>query len=245
MKNKFTALLIMLLLSCTFFNCKEENELSQSVFEQAVFYEIFPDLLDALYFDIRLTPPPPPTLEVLKEMGITGDDSMYNSQAWEKWEKSEEYQKVLKERNVLIEAIKRDTTSIYIAIQDSASVIEKQDIAELMKHFENENLKIDSIASPEVFQIDLSKLEPINKKIKFKYQSTFPKGRKFWRTEYDFNLVASIGFSNIQFDESRSFGVLNAGCTRGFLNGHGGLVFIKKDKNNRWVIDKIVGTWIS
>ncbi len=245
MKNKFTALLIMLLLSCTFFNCKEENELSQSVFEQAVFYEIFPDLLDAFYSDIRLTPPPPPTLEVLKEMGIIGVDSMDNSQAWEKWEKSEEYQKVLKKRNVLIETIKRDTTSMYIAIQDSASVIEKQDIAELMKHFEKENLKIDTLALPEVFQIDLSKLKPTDKKFKFKYQSTFPKGKKFWRTEYGFRVVASIGFSSIQFDESRRFGVLDAGCSRGFLNGYGGLVFIKRDIHGKWIIDKIIGTWIS
>ena len=95
------------------------------------------------------------------------------------------------------------------------------------------------------YKVDLTKLKSNNQKIKFKYRSEFPNGREFWTTEYDYFISANIGFSRIIFDQTKSYGVLNGGYTMGILNGSGYRIFIKKDESGKWIIDKIVGTWIS
>jgi hypothetical protein len=116
-----------------------------------------------------------------------------------------------------------------------------------MKHFKNQNIVLESndIELKNGFKIDLIKLKANNKKFRFKYQSEFPKGREFWRTEYDFYVGAKIGFSRILFDKSKSYGVLNGGFGMGILNGSGFRIFIRKNDKGKWIIDKIIDTWIS
>ncbi|WP_240911220.1 hypothetical protein [Yeosuana marina] len=118
---------------------------------------------------------------------------------------------------------------------------------ELINHFKNENLVIDSknFDFNSGFKIDLNKLKTNHKKLGFKYMSEFPKGREFWTTDYDFYLTASLGLSRILFDKTKSFGVLDVGFVECRLNGGGSQIFIKKDKTGKWVIDKIKETWVS
>ena len=118
---------------------------------------------------------------------------------------------------------------------------------ELVKYFKNQNIILDSknIELNKGFKIDLSQLKANDIKFIFKYKSEFPNGHEFWRTKYDFNIGAKIGFSRILFDKSKSYGVLNAGFTTAILNGNGYRIFISKDDNGKWIIEKVIGTWIS
>lgn len=218
---------------------KEQNH-SQTNFGEAVFYEIFPSLLDSIHTNRRLIPPPPPP-EYFKYM----DSAVTLEEGFEEWKKSAHYKKWLNNWETKKDSIKRDTTSIYLVVQDSISRTYEDDSKELIKHFNHRKILPDSLIISDSFKLDLTKLESNQKKLKFLFRSDFPEGREFWRTDYEINIAASIGFSNIIFDKSRNYGVLNAGYTMAPLNGYGVRVFIRKDENGMWIIDKVEGTWIS
>ena len=60
MRKPLTTFFAILVLTSIFWNCKQEKVISETEFEQAVFYEIFPSILDSIYDDRRKSPPPPP-----------------------------------------------------------------------------------------------------------------------------------------------------------------------------------------
>ena len=244
MRKSFSTIFIFLILTSIYWNCKQEKVISETEFEQAVFYEIFPSILDSIYYDKRLTPPPPPPPEFFNKKEY---DNSNLDKAIEDYKKSDKFiqDKINWEKKR--DSLNRDTTSIYMALSDSLNNFEREDIYELVKHFKNQNIVIASnnIELNNGFKIDLIKLKANNKKFKFKYQSEFPKGREFGRTEYDFYVGAKIGFSRILFDKSKSYGVLNGGFGMGVLNGNGFRIFIRKNDKGNWIIDKIIDTWIS
>ncbi|WP_282144521.1 hypothetical protein [Cellulophaga baltica] len=244
--KKSLGLVITLFITAPFlWNCNQEKTLSGIEFEQAVFYEVFPAVIDSIYYDWRLIPPPPPPPDFLEKRGydVKGDFK----KAYDNWEKSDEYKKRKIDWENKRDSIKQDTTSIFLAISDSINQFEREDLYELIKHFKKQNLSIDSkgFDLEKGFKVDLNKLNTNSDKLKFKSQAEFPKGREFWTTNYDFYLDASIEFNRILFDKNKSFGVFNVGLVRGRLNGTGFRIFIKKDVNGKWEIDKIKGTWIS
>ena len=239
MRKTLSSIFIVSILTLFFWNCREEKVLSKIEFEKAVFYEIFPAILDSIYYDKRLSPPPPPPPEFFEKEEYKNNldkaikdyfatDKFKNDQ--KKWERKKD-------------SLKRDISPIYLVVSDSVIGFEQEDSNKLSEHFKIQ----DSInINPEQdYRIDLNKLKSNNEKIKFKYRSEFPKGREFWRTEYDYFIAANIGFSRIIFDQTKSFGVLNGGYTMGILNGSGFRIFIKKNERGKWIIDEIVGTWIS
>ncbi|PNW27093.1 hypothetical protein [Formosa algae] len=241
MRKPLTTFFAILVLTSIFWNCKQEKVISETEFEQAVFYEIFPSILDSIYDDRRKSPPPPPpSPEFFDKYGSIDE-------AIEAYKKTDVYIQVIKDYKRKKDSLNRDTASIYLAISDSITRFEREDMYELVKHFKNQNIVLDSknIELVNGFKIDLTKLKANNKKFKFKYQSEFPKGREFWRTKYDFYIGAKIGFSRILFDKNKSYGVLNAGFGMGILNGSGFRVFIRKNDQGKWIIDKIIDTWIS
>ncbi|MBO0589892.1 hypothetical protein I2486_00580 [Cellulophaga sp. E16_2] len=69
MKKALRTASILLIMTSLFWNCKSEKVISETEFEQAVFYEIFPEILDAIYVDIRKVPPPLPTPDFLEKRG--------------------------------------------------------------------------------------------------------------------------------------------------------------------------------
>ena len=225
MRKTLPTIILTLVLTSIFWNCKEERTLSETEFEQSAFYEIFPSILDSIYHDRRLFPPPPPSPDFFDKY-----DSEYLDIAIEDYKKTEEYIQGKKEWEKKKDSLSQDKAPIYLAVSDYMSHFEKEDINELIKHFKNENIILDSsdILSEKGFKLDLNKLNSNNKKIKFKYRSEFPKGREFWRTEYEFYVGAKIGFSHILFDESKTYGILNAGFGTGILNGNGYRIFIRK-----------------
>ena len=238
--KKLTALLFALFLITLFSsNSVYKNELSQTNFGKTVFYEIFPSLIDSIHTDSRLMPPPPP--EYFEFMDSIGG----NPDGFEEWKKSAQYKKWSEAWQKKKDSLEQDTTVIYLTIPDSIERIEENDIRELIQHFSRQNISTDSLIESNPFRIDVLKLKTNESKVRFIYRSELPGDGKFWRNDYGKKIDASLSFTKIIFDKTKSYGVLNAGYVRAPLNGYGVRVFIKKNENGDWVIDAVRGTWIS
>ncbi len=199
-----------------------------------------------MYTDFRLIPiPPPPSPKYLTEKGF--DAEIDYNKALENWEKSDDYQNRLKDWKEKRDSIINDTTLIYIAFPDSINRFEKEDMYELINHFNDQKLVVDSkdFELENGFKVDFNKLKSDNEKLRFKPLSQFPERREFWTTKYNFNFQGSLSFTRILFDITKSFGVLNAGFTKGRLNGSGCRIFVRKDENGIWIVDKVEETWVS
>ena len=95
--TKLPQILILMTFSFTLFNCEQKTELTNLEFEQKVFYELFPELSDKMYNDIRLIPtPPPPSPKYLTEKGFDAESDY--RKARENWEKSDDYRNRLNDR---------------------------------------------------------------------------------------------------------------------------------------------------
>jgi len=242
MRKTLPIIISTLVLTLIFWNYNEEKILSETEFEQAVFYEIFPAILDSIYFYKRMTPPPPPEFFDTKEY-----DNSNLDKAIEGYKKTDKFKRDINNWKKKKNSLNRDKPLIYLVVSDSITRFEKADVYALVKHFKNQNIVLDSkkIELNNDFKIDINRLKANNKKIEFKYQSEFPKEREFWRTEYDFYIGAKIEFSRILFDKTKTYGVLNGGFGMGILNGYEFRIFIRKNKNDEWVLDKLIRTWMS
>lgn len=244
--TKLPQILILIMVCFTLFNCEQKTELTNLEFEKKVFYDLFPELSDKMYNDIRLMPtPPPPSPKYLTAKGFDTKNDYHK--ALKDWEDSDDYRHRLNNWEERRDSIINDETLIYIALSDSINQFEREDIYELINHFNDQKLVVDSedFELEKGFKVDFDKLKSDNKKLRFKPTSEFPKGRDFWKTNYALNFGGSLSFSRILFDNTKSYGVLNTGFVRGGLDGGGCRIFIKKDENGNWKIDKIEGTWVS
>jgi hypothetical protein len=239
MKKTLTSIFVLSILTLFFWNCKEEKVISETEFEQNVFYEIFPAVLDSIYYDKRLIPPPPPPPDFFQKEEYKNNID----KGIQDYKQTDKFKNDIKKWERKKDSLERDKSSIYLVVSDSISGFEKEDLKKLTEHFKIQDSTI--IKSELNYKIDLNKLKSNNQKIKFKYSSEFPNGREFWRTKYDYFIMANIGFSGIIFDKTKNYGVLNGGYTMGILNGSGFRIFIKKNKSGNWIIDEIEGTWIS
>lgn len=226
MTTKQTFLLISMFL--LLINCEEKQ--SELEFEKSVAYEIFPALIDSLHYDFRLKPTPPPKAIYDEQGKYIGTDTTGTK-------------KVIAEYHKRRAELKADSVKLVIAINDSVYPLKKKESNQLLKHFAEHNLKLDSTDLSGKYKIDLNKLRA-DKKLRFKYLSEFPKGSAIWKKEYDFHLSETTGFSRIQFDSTKSFGILQSGMGCGKLCAIEVRVFIRKE-NGKWVIDKIITTEIS
>ncbi|QXP52855.1 MULTISPECIES: hypothetical protein [Cellulophaga] len=217
--------IILLLTSCS-------KKLSNLEFEKSVAYEIFPALLDSVHYDRRIPPnfPPPPPPPV----NIKNKDS--TNLEWDETKLIAEYEK----RRVELE---KDTTKLVIAIVDSTYRIDEQTKKKFINFYKEYSIKLDTINNDTPYKINISDLKH-NEKIILKYRSELPTSSKVWDEKYDFYLSGITGFSRIQFDQTKSYGILISGFGCGRLCGWSGIFFIRKI-DGKWQIVKIEVTGIS
>ena len=239
MKKLTTLLFALFVITLFSSNGVNKNVQSQTSFGETVFYEIFPSLIDSIHTDSRLMPPPPP------EYSRFIDSIGSNPDGFEEWKKSAQYKIWFENWQKKKDSIEKDTTAFYLTIPDSTARTEENDSRELIDHFSHQNISTDSLLESNSFRIDLSKLKTNQTKVRFIYQSELPGDGKFWRNDYGKIIDASLGFTKIIFDKTKSYGVLNAGYVRAPLNGYGVRIFIKKNENGVWTIDEVKATWVS
>ncbi|MDV7187956.1 hypothetical protein R3X25_11745 [Lutibacter sp. TH_r2] len=199
-------------------------------YEKEVMIQILPSVVDSIFNDWRISKIPEPYFE----KGIS--DSL-------RLEKLKRYEKSLAEREKRIIEIKNDTSRIVIAIIDTIYAESLLKSSERIKDNGIEYI-FDSITKKIEYKIDLNNFKE-NEKFRFKYSSEFPKGRKIFRTKYPFYFGGAISFSRIVFDKDKKYGIMSAGIAYEALNGYGFRIYLKRGKNDKWIIDKIKGTWIS
>ncbi len=229
MKNfqTITSLLILLIFvsSCE----KKQTELE---FEKSVMTEIFPSLVDSICVDCRILFLPMPLGKSIydKNDNYIGQDTSNIKVEREKWEKE-------------LVKIKNDSSKIIIAFAPVRKI--RGDVnSDFEKHFPKIKLYVPKEEMDVEYIFDFKNIK-LNSKFELKNLSEFPKERgAIWDTKYNFVFSGVLDFSRIQFDKEKRFGVLDAGFSCGSKFGQGSRIYIKKI-NNKWVIDKIEGTWVS
>ena len=209
--KKITYLLIsILLLSCS----PPKDDLQ---FEKDVFLQVFPQIIDSLYFDSRgdiLIPPPPPNASE------------------EEWERYKEKVSLVAQRKLDLEIYPEMTV---VVISDTIYSTSLQRSLEVIKENGKEYI-YDSLTKSEEYIIDLSKIRP-PEGIEYRYLSSLGYNEKIFRKKYPFHLGAVVSFSRITFTRNKEHGLLDVGIAYAPLNGAGHRFFIKKDENGNWIID--------
>tara|TARA_R110002051_G_scaffold322693_1_gene413842 strand:+ start:53 stop:727 length:675 start_codon:yes stop_codon:yes gene_type:complete len=224
MTNKLTFVIISTILFLT--SCSDYK--TDLEFEKSVANEIFASLLDSVHYDRRLNlpPPPPPNSEWTDSTAIEYNESQIIAD--------------LEKRRTELE---KDTTKLVVAIVDSTYLVDEQVKKELIDFYKEYSIKLDTVNIDQPYRINIMDLKH-NQKFQLKYRSELPATSKVWEGEYDFYLSGITGFSRIQFDRTKKYGVLKSGFGCGRLCGFSGLVFIRKI-NGKWIIDEIKITAVS
>jgi hypothetical protein len=124
MKKTLTSIFVLSILTLFFWNCKEEKVISETEFEQNVFYEIFPAVLDSIYYDKRLIPPPPPPPDFFqKEEYKNNIDKVIQD-----YKQTDKFKNDIKKWERKKDSLERDKSSIYLVVSDSISGFEKEDL---------------------------------------------------------------------------------------------------------------------
>ena len=228
--RKFQIIATLLILLIFVSSCeKKQTELE---FEKSVMTEIFPSLVDSICVDCRILFLPMPLGKSIydKNDNYIGRDTSNIKSEKEKWKKE-------------LVKIKNDTSKIIIALAPVRKI--RGDVnSDFEKHFPKHKLYVPKEEMDVEYIFDFKNIK-LNNKFELRNLSEFPKERgAIWNTKYNFVFSGVLDFSRIQFDKDKRFGVLDAGFGCGSKFGQGSRIYIKKI-NNKWVIDKIEGTWVS
>lgn len=224
--SKFIFISLVLL---SLFGCKkkEVEKVDELRFEKDVLKNVFVEIVDSIYMDRRIiAPPPPPRFdEKTNKVDTTGHAAK------------------LKEYLRYTDSIKNDNKRILIGVGDlvqKTSDLEKEIID---KEFKNSEFAYEDDVKE--FKLDLNPFKN-NKKFNFKYLSKFPE-MELWRLDDENNLfpVGTISVSRIQFNKTKSSGILTAIASCGSGKCGRGFLIIIENKSGKWKIKKIIHTWVS
>lgn len=224
MKNLYKLILLFFLFQ-SLSSCKKETPLE---FEKNVMCEILPTLMDSLAVDRRIIMYPPPVAKAIFDKNynrIRLDSSDLNIR-----------RKEFEERLI---KIKQDTNVLFL-ITDSVFELDEEDWSMQNEYFKNVVFEKDSTNSKLKYKIDINCIT----KYKLKYQSEFPALDLDSEEKSNFELGGLLSFSRIYFDKNRQHAILSASYLCGGKCGQGFMVHLKRT-NNKWVIKKIIPTWIA
>nr|WP_321225449.1 hypothetical protein [uncultured Psychroserpens sp.] len=198
-------------------NCDEDNK-GQSSF----FTDNFSSLLDSTVFDRR-------------KLVVPSPDDFKDSISRKKLNQRAELKKNL------------HLPAMTILIVDSIKPI--SDLDGFYKKVRSSKFSYESIIEnkstlDKVSKIDITKLKVDDSKYKLIYYSDFEKRKELSGDIVKPNNSPICSLSNIYFNKKQSLGAFRMSVVYSGLDGHGVIVFIKKENGN-WVIDKIIEEWIA
>lgn len=225
---KLSKVIFIILTLLSFLGC--EKKIDDLQFEKDVLNNVFVEIVDSIYMDRRIiTPPPSPRFnEETNKIDTTG------------------LQKELKEYWHFRDSIKNDKTRILIAVYDSIKKISPQETKIILNKNNISGYGYDISKETEEFKFDLKPFKN-NKKFHFESTSKFPH-EKQWNLNDISNLkfpVGSISISRIQFDKTRTSGILAAGASCGGGKCGRGFFITIENKSGKWKIKRIIHTWVS
>jgi len=220
---KFIFISLILL---SFFGCKKK-EVDELQFEKDVINSVFLEVVDSIYMDRRIiSPPPPPRFNSeTNKVDTTG------------------HRKELKEYWHHRDSIKNDKARILIAVNDLVGKISRFDKELLDENCKKIHCIYDKTKERKSLKFDLIPFKN-NKKFDFQYLSKFP---KFDTGNYQIypTPVGSIEISRIQFNKTKTRGILPADASCGGGKCGRGFLIIIENKSGKWKIAKVIHTWVS
>jgi hypothetical protein len=224
---KLPKIIFIIIILLSFLGCKKEEDNLQ--FEKNVINNVFLEIVDSIYMDRRVMLPPPSPRTNFKTN--KKDTIGYHNELKEYWH----YQ----------DSIKNDKNRILIGISDYIENYRYSEQSPIIETYLNSELpQYDQSQSNEI-KFDLTPFKD-NKKFDFQYTSKYPHQRDWdLNDKYSLMPVGTISISRIQFNKTKTSGVLsaNASCGGGKC-GRGFLITIE-NKSGKWNIIEIVETSVS
>lgn len=227
-KMKLSKSIFIVFFLLSFLGC--EKKISDSQFEKDVMNSVFIEIVDSTYMDRRIiSPPPPPRFnEKINKVDTTG------------------HYKQLKEYWHYRDSIKNDKTRILIGVYDKITKISPLETEMIQKEIDLSGYKYDNIKEPEEYTFDLTPFKN-NKKFHFEKTSKYLHEKDWDLNDISNSLipVGTVFISRIQFDKTKTKGILTAGASCGGGKCGRGFLIIIENKSGKWKIKKVIHTWVS
>ncbi|WP_040281284.1 hypothetical protein [Psychroserpens damuponensis] len=138
---------------------------------------------------------------------------------------------------------------LHIILLDSIKPISNlNDFFSKIKYFKSEldykAITEEDISAQTTLKIELSKFEIDSSKYTIISHTDFKKGLKLLGNQKLERNPPICSLSSIYFNKEENLGAFKMSIVYSGLDGHGVIVFIKKENGN-WVIDKIIEDWIA
>jgi hypothetical protein len=224
--SKFIFLILILL---SFLGCKKK-EVSEFQFEKDVLNNVFVEIVDSIYMDRRvILPPPTPRIDFKSNKE---DTIGFHKELKEYWRNRD--------------SIKNDKTRILIGVYDDVTKISPQESEMIIREIDISGYNYDISKETDEYKFDLKAFEN-NKKFNFQNTSKYPH-EKNWDLSDVSNVlfpVGTISVSRIQFNKTKTSGILAVGASCGGGRCGRGFIIIIENKSGKWKIEKIIHTWVS
>lgn len=224
--SKFIFITIILLSS---FGCKKEK-IDELQFEKDVLNNVFVEIVDSIYMDRRvILPPPTPRID----FKTNKEDTIG-------------FHKELKEYWHIRDSIKNDKTRILLGVYDDVTKISPLENEMIFKKIDVSEYTYDISKEIDKYKFDL-KAFANNKKFNFQKASKYPQEKK-WDLNDKSNFLFPVGtvwVSRVQFNKTKTSGILSAGASCGGGKCGRGFLIIIENKSGKWKVEKIIHTWVS
>ncbi|MDL2140990.1 hypothetical protein QQY79_00530 [Flavobacterium tructae] len=227
--SKFIFISLVLL---SLFGCKkkEVEKVDELRFEKGVLNNVFVEIVDSIYMDRRIiTPPPFPKRDFKTNIE---DTTGYHA----------ELKKFYHHRD----SIKNDKTRILLSVYTDVEKISSFETEMIHKQINISSYTYDISKETDNYKIDLRTFES-NKKFNFQNTSKYPDQKK-WDLNDISNVrfpVGTISVSRIQFNKTKTRGILSATASCGGGKCGRGFLIIIENKSRTWKIAEVIHTWVS
>lgn len=214
------------------FGCKkkEVEKVDELRFEKDVLKNVFVEIVDSIYMDRRIiTPPPFPKRDFKTNIEDTTG-----------------YRAELKKFYHHRDSIKNDKTRILLGIYTDVEKISSFETEMIDKKISISSYTYDISKETDNYKIDLKAFES-NKKFNFQNASKYPH-EKNWDLNDTSNVrfpVGTISVSRIQFNKTKTRGILSAGASCGGGKCGRGFLIIIENNSGKWKIAEVIHTWVS
>lgn len=229
---KPTEFIFICLILLSLFGCKKKEieKVDELRFEKDAMKSVFVEIVDSIYMDRRIiTPPPPPRFNSeTNKVDTTGRH------------------KELKEYWHYRDSIKNDKTRILLGVYTDVEKISSFETEMIEKQINISAYTYDISKDTDSYKFDLKTFKN-NKKFNFQNTSKYP-AEKDWNLNDISNIrfpVGTIWVSRIQFNKTKTRGILSAGASCGGGKCGRGFLIIIENKSGKWKIAEVIHTWVS